>query len=76
MTGTYAYDSLNRRVRAQTAGGSAEFVFDQYGRRVSTWNGSTHASTEAKIYSDSGPVAIRTGGSTHFEHQNWVGKAC
>jgi len=72
-TGAYAYDSLNRRVRAQTAGGSAEFVFDQYGRRVSTWNGSTHASTEANIYSDSGPVAIRTGGSTHFEHQNWVG---
>lgn len=36
-TATYYYDSLNQRVRVAPTRGTYEFVFDTFGRRVSTW---------------------------------------
>jgi RHS repeat-associated protein len=53
--------------------GTFEFVWDIFGRRVSTWFASSHNLIESNAYTDSGPIAIRGGGSTQFEHQNWLG---
>jgi RHS repeat-associated protein len=72
-TASYDYDSLNQRVRIAPTRGTYEFVFDTMGRRVSTWYAATHAFVESNAYTDWGPIAIRSGGQTQFEHQNWLG---
>ena len=72
-TGKYYYDSLNQRVQIAAQRGTFEFVWDIFGRRVSTWFASNHGFIESNAYTDSGPIAIRGGGSTQFEHQNWLG---
>ncbi len=72
-TASYYYDSLNQRVRIAPTRGTYEFVFDTMGRRVSTWYAATHAFDESNAYSDWGPISVRLGGQTQFEHQNWLG---
>ena len=73
QTATYVYDSLNRRTRLQKPGGTYEFAFDANGHRVSTWIAANGALSEALIYWDGQPVGFRAGGSTHFQHQDWLG---
>jgi hypothetical protein len=53
--------------------GDLQFVWDLFGRRVSSWAASSHSFVESNAYTDSGPIAIRSGGNTEFEHQNWLG---
>ncbi len=53
-TATYYYDSLNQRVRIAPTRGTYEFVFDTFGRRVSTWAASTHAYVESNAYTTRG----------------------
>ncbi len=75
-TATYVYDALNQRVRINPTRGSYEFVFDIFGRKVSTWSAVNHSLTDTNIWSDSGIVAVRggaAGSGTVFEHVNWVG---
>jgi RHS repeat-associated protein len=48
-------------------------AWDIFGRRVSTWAASNHGFVESNAYTDSAPIAIRSGGTTQFEHQNWLG---
>jgi len=72
-TAKYYYDSLNQRVQIAPTRGTYEFVWDIFGRRVSTWAAASHSFVESNAYTDSGPIAIRAGGSTQFEHQNWLG---
>jgi RHS repeat-associated protein len=72
-TARYYYDSLNQRVQIAPTRGTFEFVWDIFGRRVSTWFASSHNLIESNAYTDSAPIAIRGGGSTQFEHQNWLG---
>jgi RHS repeat-associated protein len=72
-TATYYYDSLNQRVRIAPTRGTYEFVWDIFGRRVSNWAASSHSFVESNAYTDSSPIAIRSGGQTEFEHQNWLG---
>lgn len=73
QVGSYIYDSLNRRVHSLAMGGTFEYAFDQNGKRVSTWTASSGALSEALIYWDGKPIAFRSGGSTHFQHQDWLG---
>jgi RHS repeat-associated protein len=73
QTATYYYDSLNQRVRIAPTRGTYEFVWDLMGQRVSNWAASSHSFVESNAYTDSGPIAIRSGGQTQFEHQNWLG---
>jgi RHS repeat-associated protein len=73
QTATYYYDSLNQRVRIAPTRGTYEFVWDILGRRVSTWAASNRSFVESNAYTDSLPIAIRAGGQTQFEHQNWLG---
>jgi YD repeat-containing protein len=70
---SYYYDSLNQRVRIAPTRGTYEFVWDAFGRRVSTWAASSHGFVESNAYTDSAPLTIRSGGTTQFEHQNWLG---
>jgi hypothetical protein len=72
-TAKYYYDSLNQRVQIAPTPGTYEFVWDIFGRRVSTWAAASHSFVESNAYTDSGPIAIRAGGTTQFEHQNWLG---
>jgi len=55
-TATYYYDSLNQRVRVAPTRGTYEFVYDTFGRRVSTWLASTRAFVESNAYTDQGPT--------------------
>ena len=71
---TYSYDALNQRIRIATQSrGTTETVFDASGNKVSTWNAPAETLNEANVYWDGRPVAFRAGGSTHFEHQDWIG---
>ena len=72
QTAAYFYDSMNQRVRIAPTRGTYEFVWDVFGRRVSTWAAATHTFVEGNVYTDSNPLAIRTSG-IQFEHQNWLG---
>ena len=73
-TAAYTFDALNHRVRVQSQSrGTTEFAFDAIGKRVSTWNAPAGTLNEANVYWDGRPVAFKAGGSTHFEHQDWLG---
>ena len=72
-TATYTYDSLNQRVQLAPSRGTYEFVWDIFGRRVSNWSASSHSLVESNAYTDSGPIAIRGGGTRIYESQNWLG---
>jgi len=52
---------------------TTEYVFNASGQRVSEWNGTTRAQLKGKYYWGGKPVAYYAGGSTHFEHQDWLG---
>ena len=73
QTATYVYDALNHRVREVVGSAATELVFNAGGQRVSTWNGSTGVQTQGQYYWGGKPVAYYAGGSTHFQHQDWVG---
>lgn len=70
--GQYTYDALNRRVSTTAGAVTKEFVFDQFGRRVSIWNASTHAQLQGQYYWGDQPVAYYDS-ATHFQHQDWMG---
>ncbi len=40
---------------------------------MSEWNGATRAQLQGKYYWGAKPVAYYANGSTHFEHQDWLG---
>ena len=70
----YTYDSLNRRVRIQRTNNVVfEFAFDQNGKRASVWNASNGSLASALAYLDGTPIAIRSSGSLHFQHQDYLG---
>ncbi len=71
-TGKYDYDSLDHRTSATNYAGTFNPVFDAFGRHVSYWSAS-NALEEADVYTDGEAIAFRSGGLTHFQHQNWVG---
>lgn len=74
-TAVYSYDSLNRRVRFDQGGTAQEFVFNLQGQRASIWDGNSHAQIQGQFYMGSQHLAFYTAasGSTHFEHQDWLG---
>jgi RHS repeat-associated protein len=73
QTAQYVYDALNHRVRTVVGGNATEFVYNAAGQRASIWDGSTHAQKQGQYYWGGKPVAYYSGGSTHFQHQDWVG---
>jgi RHS repeat-associated protein len=70
---TYTYNALNQRVRIDGPTSSYEYVFNASGQRVSTWNANTHAQIQGQYYWGNAPLAFYAGGSTHFQHQDWLG---
>ena len=72
-TAKYYYNALNQRVRADVGGTSREYVFNLSGQRVSIWDGNTHGQVQGQYYWGSRPVAFYSGGSLHFQHQDWLG---
>jgi RHS repeat-associated protein len=73
QTAQYVYDALNHRVRTVVGGNATEFLYNAAGQRASIWDGSTHAQKQGQYYWGGKPVAYYSGGSTHFQHQDWVG---
>jgi RHS repeat-associated protein len=73
QTAQYVYNALNQRVRSVVGSATTEYVFNAAGQRVSEWNGTTHAQLKGKYYWGTKPVAYYAGGTTHFEHQDWLG---
>jgi RHS repeat-associated protein len=73
QTASYIYDALNRRTQTTEGGNIVEYFYDLNGRRISTWNGTTNAQIEGQSYWGSMPVEFYSGGSAHFQHQDWEG---
>jgi RHS repeat-associated protein len=73
QTASYVYNALNQRVQVTAGGTITNYVFNAAGQRVSEWNGATNAQIEGKYYWGAKPVAYYAGGTTHFEHQDWLG---
>lgn len=72
-TAQYVYNALNQRVKTVVGSTATEFVFNANGQRVSVWNGTTRSQLRGQYYWGSKPVAYYSGGSTHFQHQDWIG---
>lgn len=73
-TAGYVYDALDQRVRVSTSSSDEEYLFDPFGRRQSSWNVSSNAGTEGRIYWDHGLLANRSlDGRTYFHHTNYLG---
>ena len=75
QTATYVYNALNQRVSASVGGATIVYVYNAAGQRVSEWNGANPTSSpiQGKYYWGAKPVAYYANGSTHFEHQDWLG---
>ncbi|HEU5400120.1 MAG TPA: RHS repeat-associated core domain-containing protein [Terriglobales bacterium] len=72
-TATYTYNAFNQRVRVDQGSTATEYVFNASGQRVSMWDGHTLAQIQGQYYWGSMPVAFYSGGSLHFQHQDWEG---
>ncbi len=73
-TAVYTYNALNQRIVVNIpARGTTEFAYDDTGHRVSTWNAPGGSLNEGNAYWNGRPVAFKSAGSTHFEHQDWQG---
>jgi len=75
-TATYAYDALNRRVKAATSNSIDRYSLDLAGRRSITWQDGSNATVKlAQYYGDKGPVAFWASADNHahFEHGDWLG---
>jgi RHS repeat-associated protein len=73
VVAVYSYNSLNQRVRVDRGSAATEYVFNASGQRVSTWDGHSLAQIQGQSYWGSRPVAFYSGGSLHFQHQDWEG---
>jgi len=69
-TATYTYDALNHRIRT---GANSEFIFDPAGRKVSEWDPTNKWEVTGWIYWGDSRLGLYTGGTTEFEHQDWLG---
>ncbi len=71
---TYTYDALNRRVRIDSPGNSSlEFIYDPQGRHTSEWDAVNHWEQTGWFYWGNTRLGLYTGGTTEFEHQDWLG---
>jgi RHS repeat-associated protein len=67
------HNSPLTRAKPIFSGHTTISVFNQNGQRVSTWQGSTTTPLRGQYYCGSKPVVYYSGGSTHFQHQDWLG---
>jgi RHS repeat-associated protein len=71
-TSAYIYDANGRRVRKTVAGGSVDFLYDLDGHEITevssggVWN-------RGEIYAGSRHLATYDGGTTYFNHSDWLG---
>jgi len=72
-TASYLYNALNQRVQTVVASAPRNIVFNVAGQRVTIWNAGTGAQTQGQYYWGGKRVAFYSGGSVHFQHQDWMG---
>jgi RHS repeat-associated protein len=72
-TASYQYNALNQRVETTVSGAPQNFVYNAAGQRVTIWNANTGAQTQGQYYWGGKRVAFYSGGSAHFQHQDWMG---
>jgi RHS repeat-associated protein len=70
---SYLYNALNQRVQTIVASAPRNIVFNAAGQRVTIWNANTGAQTQGQYYWGGKRVAFYSGGSAHFQHQDWLG---
>ena len=73
MEPSYLYNALNQRIQTVVASAPRNIVFNAAGQRVTIWNANTGAQTQGQYYWGGKPVAFYSGGSAHFQHQDWLG---
>jgi len=74
-TASYAYSPLNRRVETKTNGGATihDYFYNLNGQRSAIWDGPSRTLFQAQTYWGTTPVAYYSGGSIHYQHQDWQG---
>jgi RHS repeat-associated protein len=71
--GTFVYNALNQRVKADYPWGSQEYTFGINGKRVASWDSSTGNLVEGVTYWGDQPVEFYSSGYAHFPHADWLG---
>jgi RHS repeat-associated protein len=72
-TAKYTYNALNQRVRIDQGSTAREFVFNLTGQRTSVWDGNSGSQIQGQTYWGGLPVEFYSGGTAHFQHQDWLG---
>jgi RHS repeat-associated protein len=74
-TATYVYSALNRRSESRTNGGATihDYFYNLNGQRSAIWDGPSRTMLQAQTYWGTTPVAYYSGGSIHYQHQDWQG---
>ncbi len=74
-TATYVYSALNRRSESRTNGGATihDYFYNLNGQRSAIWDGPSRTLLQAQTYWGTTPVAYYSGGSIHYQHQDWQG---
>jgi RHS repeat-associated protein len=74
-TATYVYTALNRRSESRTNGGATihDYFYNPNGQRSAIWDAPSRTLLQAQTYWGTTPVAYYSGGSIHYQHQDWQG---
>jgi RHS repeat-associated protein len=71
-TPNYFYDAEGRRIRKTTAGATVDYIYDLAGHVVSEVS-SAGGWNRGEVYAGGRHLATYTGGTTYFDHTDWLG---
>ena len=71
-TACYVYDANGRRIRKTTGGASIDYLYDLAGHQIAEFS-SSGVWNRGEIYAGSRHLGTYTGGSTYFNHNDWLG---
>ena len=68
---SYLYDASGRRVQSTVGGSAVDYIYDQAGRAITQlYSGGW---TWSELYAGGLHVATYSGGTTTFDHSDWLG---
>ncbi|HTW46259.1 MAG TPA: hypothetical protein VMD58_11985 [Acidobacteriaceae bacterium] len=73
-TAQYVYGAANHRVWSDVNGATYEFLYDAFGKRMSSWIQPQNIGQFGRIYWDGQQIAFNSSdATTYFDHQDWLG---
>jgi RHS repeat-associated protein len=71
-TATYGYDAAGQRVRKTSSAGTVDYIYDLAGHEIAEVS-SAGALNRGEVYAGSRHLATYDGGTTYFNHVDWLG---